>query len=774
MKISTLKKVVAMSCVSLFLTTTAMALDHGSMKGDNLPLYDQGAVGGNVNSTPKTATLDFRIVTIGEKSWAWNKVSGAYIDTGADWCSQFRYWSSTNAKTENNMINRNATANLADEVWAVTTSTMPSPVKVSFFQNLVGLGMSESEAMDYDPAMKNSVVNGDVTAPSVTCRVSEVNESVATIVIEGDEDESGAFYYITGEGFEDVSFSRTYDLTGLSPNRSYTFTITPIDFSGNEGLPQVVNFSTTGMVHITSGIAKDIKFVLKSTNNELEYYYELTDRTQTFRDAFLKITPAGGDEFEVKPTISPDGFYAYGKVSDAKIANKVLGLNCGYFIYEEGDPIWDNYITINTEITDGALSGTPIKHQMGSGVNDNERESEVPVLYNVEVLDVTADYIILNLEGEDNSGTVYYEISGAKQTVNAFRTGTYYLTAIEMGKIYDLSIVAKDLSGNYSASQSVKVKTANARGNIMDNENLGYNSLTKPGATGGELTSIIKYSGNMLTIGCTTDDTRYSGNAFHSILMEAYKPFIKINGTIYYLENETGEESETAIRTASLTFTGAIGEDENAVDIEAGANIDVMWSVFWAGGNGNFFTETFRYIIGDNGQEDTDAPEKPVLSLNNGVLTWFACKDVISGVKHYRVEEETVNARAMVNTVIIPDLGEESFSYTLIDPDNKVTVTAVDFAGNEVSESSANIVTGLDDSILAEGVSVYPNPTTEIVRVSGIEVSEIIIFSLQGQLVCSAFNTNTVNVSSLNNGLYILNITDRSGVKTSVKLHVRK
>ena len=46
----------------------------------------------------------------------------------------------------------------------------------------------------------------------------------------------------------------------------------------------------------------------------------------------------------------------------------------------------------------------------------------------------------LNLSGSDNSGNVYYTITGAKTTVNAFRTGNYYLTSIDPGKVYNLTV----------------------------------------------------------------------------------------------------------------------------------------------------------------------------------------------------------------------------------------------------------------------------------------------------------------------------------------------
>jgi hypothetical protein len=128
---------------------------------------------------------------------------------------------------------------------------------------------------------------------------------------------------------------------------------------------------------------------------------------------------------------------------------------------------------------------------------------EEPPVNDVKLVDATPSYIKLEIDGSANSGALYYVISGAQQTVNAFRTGNYYLTAIEQGKLYTLNIVAKDFSGNSSAAtKEVKVKTMNIRSNIKDNTGCAYNTTTP--TTNPELVVIIQRAGTSLTIGCTT------------------------------------------------------------------------------------------------------------------------------------------------------------------------------------------------------------------------------------------------------------------------------
>ena len=81
---------------------------------------------------------------------------------------------------------------------------------------------------------------------------------------------------------------------------------------------------------------------------------------------------------------------------------------------------------------------------------------------------------------------------------------------------------------------------------------------------------------------------------------------------------------------------------------------------------------------------------------------------------------------------------------------------------------------GLDDiNAINEVIAVYPNPTNGIINISGVEkVDRIKVFSINGQLVNEAFNTNRIDLSSERSGLYMIEIQHDG--KTSVnKLIVR-
>lgn len=79
-----------------------------------------------------------------------------------------------------------------------------------------------------------------------------------------------------------------------------------------------------------------------------------------------------------------------------------------------------------------------------------------------------------------------------------------------------------------------------------------------------------------------------------------------------------------------------------------------------------------------------------------------------------------------------------------------------------IAESGA---TSIDTDAIGTAVSVYPNPTTDMVSVNGVEnVSALEVYSLSGQIVASAKATSSINVSNLSAGTYTLLIKSEGAV----------
>jgi len=75
---------------------------------------------------------------------------------------------------------------------------------------------------------------------------------------------------------------------------------------------------------------------------------------------------------------------------------------------------------------------------------------------------------------------------------------------------------------------------------------------------------------------------------------------------------------------------------------------------------------------------------------------------------------------------------------------------------------------GIDDKNLIN-VSLYPNPTDNILFISGNETSiAITIYNVLGKEVLSLKNTNNINVQALPSGVYTIRISE--GVRSNTKL----
>ena len=69
-------------------------------------------------------------------------------------------------------------------------------------------------------------------------------------------------------------------------------------------------------------------------------------------------------------------------------------------------------------------------------------------------------------------------------------------------------------------------------------------------------------------------------------------------------------------------------------------------------------------------------------------------------------------------------------------------------------------------------ISIYPNPVGDRVIIEGIEVAEVDVYNALGQRVRTVRSTNEINVSGLQEGVYLLFITDAKGISQTKRITV--
>ena len=60
-------------------------------------------------------------------------------------------------------------------------------------------------------------------------------------------------------------------------------------------------------------------------------------------------------------------------------------------------------------------------------------------------------------------------------------------------------------------------------------------------------------------------------------------------------------------------------------------------------------------------------------------------------------------------------------------------------------------------------ISLYPNPTSDVVHIEGVEAAEVQVYNSFGQLVKTVRDANEINMESFAEGVYLLRITDNEG-----------
>ena len=67
---------------------------------------------------------------------------------------------------------------------------------------------------------------------------------------------------------------------------------------------------------------------------------------------------------------------------------------------------------------------------------------------------------------------------------------------------------------------------------------------------------------------------------------------------------------------------------------------------------------------------------------------------------------------------------------------------------------------GIDEE---EAIAIFPNPATDALNITGISTGNVLIYDLSGRVVLESAVDNTVDVSALTSGMYLVKITDMHG-----------
>ena len=247
---------------------------------------------------------------------------------------------------------------------------------------------------------------------------------------------------------------------------------------------------------------------------------------------------------------------------------------------------------------------------------------------------------------------------------------------------------------------------------------------------------------------------------------------LKQDSLLVYYSIDGGE-----YQTATMTATG--NPDEYVGYIKGyQAKSEVKYYVFGADeSNRRYQQPVFGeldphvFTIGEHAET--------ALTLNPTELVF---EDENEGVEMLTITNNTAND-VVINSISVKyDLFyhvEHDFTlpYTLTIGESVEVEVYSDFAYKGNRDSELYIISSLGEQIVpiidnytvgleennALNVELYPNPVNNVLTVKGDSIVKVAIFNALGQEVVAVENRNEIDVTSLNNGLYFVRVTDVNG-----------
>jgi hypothetical protein len=180
-----------------------------------------------------------------------------------------------------------------------------------------------------------------------------------------------------------------------------------------------------------------------------------------------------------------------------------------------------------------------------------------------------------------------------------------------------------------------------------------------------------------------------------------------------------------------------------------------LWSKTLTGGCAKAFRYTDCYI-------NNAAPATPTISAAVNVLT----------------SSSATTYQWYLNGALIPGATNQTYN-AIVSGVYIVRTTDINGCVNVYSDGfNFSFVTGVSENNLADGIIIYPNPTNGIVTIDpsilvGINY-EVAIFDLVGKLVLKEKNVSVLDLTSFENGVYIIKLTSETAASFSKRISLIK
>ncbi len=698
-----------------------------------------GAVNNSTNSSNAALVndLDIRVTKAGSLFSPW-RLTGI----------------TTNGKGDNSKDNyeRVDVAN-ASGTYTITVTHKGSLSSGSQNFSLVVTGLGNAVADNQAPSNPTSLIASNIASTSLSLNWTASTDNMGVV----------GYDVYQGNAVIETASGTSYNVTGLTANTAYQFRVRAKDAAGNlSGFSNTVSATTTA-----SGGGGTNYCTSASTNTNDEYISRVQLNTinnpsgaQFYSDfTNLSTTLAKGEPHTI--TVTP----TWTGTVYAEAYAVWIDYNADGDFTDSGEQVWSKAASTDTPnsgtftVPAGATNGaTRMRVSMQYNaiptscqtftygevedytvvISNATADTQAPsVPTNLSASNVAETSVSLNwTASSDNIGVTGYDVYQGTVNLGTVTATSANITGLTAATAYQFRVRAKDAAGNVS----------------------GYSNTVSVTTTGG----VANYCASAST---NTNDEYISRVQLNTINnasgAQFYSDFTNLSTTLSKGQSQT--------ITVTPTWTGTVYDEAYAVWIDYNADGDftdsgeLVWSKAPSKNTPN--SGTFTVPTGaTNG-----ATRMRVSMQYNAIPT--SCQSFTYG----EVEDYTVIISNSVDQCAGVAPYNSSTSYSVGD---RVTYngslyertasgwTNLGPCGTQNSNSTQSTGTnGTDGPPVYGAFTIYPNPVSDNtlnVALQGATATDYVVYNIQGQVVLKGDFTNTIDVTNLSTGVYVLKVNAQS------------
>ncbi|GEQ84799.1 hypothetical protein ULMS_03070 [Patiriisocius marinistellae] len=690
----------------------------------------------------------------------------------------------TNGKGDNTKDNyeRVDVAN-ASGTYTITVTHKGSLSSGSQNFSLVITGLGNAVADNQAPSNPTSLVASNVASTSLTLNWNASTDNIGVV----------GYDIYQGNTVLGTVAGTSSNVTGLTANTAYQFRVRAKDAAGN-----VSGFSNTVSVTTTAGGGGGTNYCdSASTNTNDEYISRVQLNT---------INNASGAQFYSDFT-NLSTTLAKGEAQTITVTPTWTGT-----VYDEAYSVWIDY-NADGDFTDSGeqvWSKAPSKDTPNSGTftvpasaTNGATRMRVSMQYNAiptscqaftygEVEDYTV--VISNATADtqapsvptslsasnvaetsvtlswnastDNTGVTGYDVYQGTSNLGTVTGTSANITGLTAATAYQFRVRAKDAAGNVSGySNTVNVTTAGGSSGGCTNgiSSFPYTESFENGLGAWTQSSADDIDWTRDSAGTPSSGTGPSGGAAGSFYM-----YVEASG------NGTGYPNKRAILNSPCIDLGTVSQafftfnyhmygasDMGSIALQASSDNGATWTTLWnkTGNQGNTWLEETVSLAAYAGgtiqlrfNRLTGATWQADIAIDNVRIA--SSVDQCAGVPAYNSSTSySVGDRVTYNGFLYE---RAASSWTNIGACGTQNSNSTQATGNNA----------IDGPPVSGAFKIYPNPVSgsELnIALQGTTAIDFVVYNIQGQVVLKGDFTNTINVTNLSSGVYVLQVnTERN------------